>query len=74
MYEDRLAGAITVTMKGQKIEEEIDFEDEYIEITANDLSLEGLEDNIEGEAISSRQESDLENHNDQENQEVNVAP
>jgi hypothetical protein len=71
MYEERLAGAIKVTMKPQKVEEEIDFE-EFVDITANDLSLDDIiEVNEEYEVV--REESDLENHNDQENQEVNVV-
>ncbi len=42
MYKDRLAGAVHVTMKPQKVEEVIDFseeEEEIVDISANDLSL-----------------------------------
>ena len=71
MYKDRLAGAVQINMKPQKVEEVIDFseeEEEIVEITANDLSLDIQVDEPVAE------ESDLEYHGDnQENQDVNTA-
>lgn len=65
MYKDRLAGAVHVTMKPQKVEEVIDFseeEEEIVDISANDLSLDIQVDEPVAE------ESDLEYHGDnQEN-------
>ena len=57
MYKDRLAGAINVNMKQQKVEEVIDFsEEEFVELSANDLSLDIQVDEMPAE------ESDLEFH------------
>ena len=71
MYKDRLAGAVHVTMKPQKVEEVIDFseeEEEIVDISANDLSLDLQVDEPVAE------ESDLEYHGDnQENQDNNTV-
>ena len=71
MYKDRLAGAVHVTMKPQKVEEVIDFseeEEEIVDISANDISLDLQVDEPVAE------ESDLEYHGDnQENQDNNTV-
>lgn len=59
MYKDRLAGAVHVNMKPQKVEEVIDFsEEEIVDISANDLSLDIKVEEVPAE------ESELEFHED----------